>query len=124
MSHDDSNKGAVWKCDAYSGKATVQGNQFFADLIPTNAKPDNAPKATLYLRDKERFHAIAMFKPKNEAKYRLSGKSDELGVRAFVYTCDNLSPNSPVYRFSFLDLDDQRPAKEQERAAESDGAPF
>ena len=116
--YDDSNKGAVWNCAAHSGKANVQGTQYFADLVPTNAKSPDAPAATLYLRDRQKFHVIALFKPKQAAKYILSGKSDELGVRAFVYACDNLSPNSPVYRFSFLDLDDQRPAKEQERAAE------
>jgi hypothetical protein len=126
--YDDNNKGSVWNIRAHGGPAKVHGNEYRAALVDTAAKSDKAPAAMLFLWDREHHYLAAMFPPREPTKYKLWGKCDDLGVRVFVYAADNLSPNSPVYRFSFLDLDDQRPAKEQQREAETpaniDDTPF
>jgi hypothetical protein len=126
--YDDNNKGAVWNIRAHGGPAKVHGNEYRAALVETRAENAKAPVAMLFLWNRQKHYMAAMFAPDKPAKYVLSGKCDDLGVRAFVFSCDNLSPNSPVYRFSFLDLDDQRPAKEQQREAETpqniDDTPF
>jgi hypothetical protein len=115
---DRTNKGSVWEVSAFSGNANVHGNEFRASLVPTGAKNDAAPAASLFLDSKERSHTIALFKPTREAKYQLSGKCDALGIRAFVYQHEKKSDRSPDYTISFLDLDDQRPAAEQAKASD------
>lgn len=117
--YDNTNRGAVWAVTAHTGRANVAGNEFQAALVPTGAKSDAAPLASLVLTSRNVSHVIAMFKPTREAKYVLSGKCDSLGVRAFVFrTEEKKSDKSPDYTFSFLDLDDQRPAAEQAASAE------
>ena len=115
--HDNANKGALWDVTAFSGKANAGGIDWFADLVPTNARNESAPCATLYLRARDRFHAVAVFRPTREAKYDMSGKCDAVGVRVFVYRVTEGKERSPAYRLSFLSLDDQRPPDEQRKAA-------
>lgn len=116
--HDNTNKGALWSATAFGGNANVQGTSYFADLVPTNAKNDKAPAATLYLRSRDASYVVALFKPTREAKYVLNGKCPELGVNAFVYRSESDNPKAPKYNVSFLDMQDQRPANEQRRSSE------
>lgn len=116
MSYDNTNKGAVWQTSAYAGNANVRGTEFRSALVSVKGKSERAPIAFLFLHNQNSTHAIALFRPSREAKYRLSGKCDELQARVFVYVPDNPKQNSPAYTLSFLDFDDQRPASEQSAA--------
>lgn len=117
--YDNTNRGAVWAVTAHTGRANVAGNEFQAALVPTGAKSDAAPLASMVLTSKNGSHVIAMFKPTREAKFVLSGKCDALGVRAFVFRNEEKkSDKSPDYTFSFLDLTNQQPEDEQAKSME------
>jgi len=112
--YDPTNRGSLWSANGFSGNANINGTNYYAELIATNAQSDAAPSHILYLRTRERVDSVALFRPKkSDAKYAASGKCEPLGVSVFVYKNKSDNEKAPPLTLSFLDLESQVPPQQQ-----------
>lgn len=114
--YDNTNRGSLWASNAFSGNANIDGTDYQADVVATNAKAENAPSHTLYLRNREGMIAVPLWRPrKPDAKYAASGKIDSLGVVAFAYRNVSDNPKAPPITLSFVQSDSQVPPSEHKQ---------
>ena len=120
--YDNTNRGAGWLAKAVSGTANVGGQEFYAQLVRTNAQPP-APTAFLYLRAKGQNEksawAVALFDPKPGKTQKFDGQLDMGDAGFWVHVFDNKSTNekSPALDISFQ-------PKEAQAAPTGEPAPF
>ena len=91
--YDNTNKGAAWPTDAYSGKADVDGVAYTALIVPRRNSTGNQPTHDVFMRemtaDGEVVNVALFTKPGKDDKMRTSGRAIIGGVEYWVDLYNN-----------------------------------
>lgn len=112
MPYDDNNRGAAWKIGAVSGKAQIEGREYYLSIVATGqAKPSHR----YFLQEKNGDGVIAgvLFKDDEGKNRHSSGSATVDGVQYWMSVFVNKSdhPQSPAFDVSFQPKE-QRPSQQ------------